>query len=954
MAPAFLTRRARILFLDAHDSFSNNIVAQVEQSVDAEVVKISIDDALFWTSKKDPSKIKPMHSINFADFLKSFDAVIAGPGPGSATHENDVGLMNELWNIEDASMIPVLGICLGFQSMCLAFGASIAKLTEPRHGLVAEILHKGGSIFSDVDQLLATQYHSLQVDIGHRIQMERSVKNPAELWNPTGMCPQLEPLAWDFDNRHNGAVLMAVKHTQKPFWGVQFHPESICTNSEGTRLIQNWWESAQAWNRKRAFSHIPRNIPLAASQSGPMTIDGFRSCLQLHRSNPQIDNGPPKAHPKLDSRTCLVPEDLAPLIAHGDGGTLPDLPPDIVHCATTGSGRLTVADVCELFDIPQNEAIVLESGLQSDLLPMKVGTGRYSIVGLIIPGETLRLHYYAAPHIMELRTGKDEMYLQFSVTDPWEYIKATIQHMKPSQIPTGPTFAPFWGGLMGYASYEAGLQTFGIETPVGAPFPDICFAYITRSIVFDHQLKKIYAQSIRGPNDQPWVEDALEKIYAAVGRKSQFSTPNPTPMPKLNPFEEDAVLTQYLMSTKEVVINREAYSERVAQCQHIIAEGDSYELCHTSAALEVQAHMPSISKSARNELSWKLYKRLTQRNPAPFSAYLRIHNVHVLSSSPERYISWDRTQSAQCRPIKGTVRKGPGVTRADALAILSSSKERAENLMIVDLVRHQLHGVYGSGNVHVRQLMEVEEYETLWQLVSVIDAIPPGVPKARTPDQWEEPADYISARKKKSDDEPEEMLGFNAFVQSLPPGSMTGAPKKRSCEILLPMEKQRRGIYSGVLGYFDVGGAGDFSVVIRTAVKTDVDDFDNPTPSEALDKTYGTRYTPPSPNSTLSATPSPRQQLDRWRIGAGGAITSQSVASAEYDEMRGKFASTASLFSLRPHHLAQVTTPSTAAKAHQRALEMMVGEALPDPEELLRLLGVAEEGVERRVWEDGG
>ncbi|KAF2710983.1 para-aminobenzoate synthase [Pleomassaria siparia CBS 279.74] len=872
MSPAILTQRARILFLDAYDSFSNNIVAQIEQSVDAEVVKIYIDEPHFLTNLPG----------TFADYLKTFDAVVAGPGPGSATEEKDVGLMNELWKMQDENLIPVLGICLGFQSLCLAHGAQIEKLVEPRHGLVAEILHKGGSIFSDVGQLLATQYHSLQVNIGHLIQIKRSVCHPGELWKPTETCPELDPIAWDFDNKRNGAVLMAVKHSQKPFWGVQFHPESICTNDEGTRLIQNWWKAAQAWRRKRSVESKERINQVSDSPSSPLKVDDHETFHQLHHSNPHVENTLNKKRRLLESASAsdhgneqwLSPAELAPLIAHGDGKSLPDLPPSIVHCATTGSGRLTVADVSELFDIPRNEAIVLESGLQSDLLPMKVGTGRYSIVGLIIPGETLRLHYHVDSHKLELRNGNDKVHTSFVVADPWEYIKTIMQHLKPTRTPPGPTFAPFWGGMMGYASYEAGLQTFGIDVSTSNAFPDICFAYITRSIVFDHQLKKIYVQSIRGPNDQPWVESTLEKIYKAVAQKSQFSSPNPTPLPKANPFETDAVLNQYLASCEETPVDRESYLDKVVQAQHMIANGLSYELCLTNATLQIHAQRPSLDKATSNELSWKLYKRLTGHNPAPFSAFLRLHNVHILSSSPERYISWDRNQSAQCRPIKGTVRKSPKVTRADAMKILSSSKERAENLMIVDLVRHQLHGVYGSGNVHVRQLMEVEEYETLYQLVSVIDAVPPGVPKARTPNEWEEPSDYISSKKT---DDAEDMLGFEAFVQSLPPGSMTGAPKKRSCELLLPLENQERGVYSGVLGYLDVGGAGDFSVVIRTAL-------------------------PSPPTTTIT---------DTWLIGAGGAITSQSTPSSEYSEMRGKFLSTAAAF-LAPAVTATVftTTPT--------------------------------------------
>lgn len=247
---------------------------------------------------------------------------------------------------------------------------------------------------------------------------------------------------------------------------------------------------------------------------------------------------------------------------------------------------------------------------------------------------------------------------------------------------------------------------------------------------------------------------------------------------------------------------------------------------------------------------------------------MRLHNVHILSSSPERYISWDRQQTAQCRPIKGTVSKALGVTAADARNILSDPKERAENLMIVDLVRHQLHGVYGAGNVHVSQLMQIEEYETVWQLVSVVEGIPSSIASqsSQVPcDSWTENKDPAAPSTSLVQDA-DQMLGFEAFAQSLPAGSMTGAPKKRSCEILRDVENgQTRGIYSGVLGYLDIGGGGDFSVVIRTAVKVD-----SPNPTSAFE--------------------------DVWNIGAGGAVTALSDPQSEYEEMLAKFSSTAAAF----------------------------------------------------------
>lgn len=871
MAPAVLTQRPRILFLDAYDSFSNNIVALVEQNVDADVVKTFIDDPAFW----DGSGARANSA--FRDYLKDFDAVIAGPGPGWAKCDADVGLMKELWQLEEENIIPIIGICLGFQSLCLAFGADIERLNEPKHGIISAVLHNRQSIFKDVEKLLTTQYHSLQIKLNHPIQTTRAVRNPAQLWEPTNTCPFLVPLAWDFDCDHNGAVLMGVKHLQKPFWGVQFHPESICTNAQGNRLIQNWWEDVQSWKRKRMFRHIAGKSSLTSHTSAAVTFDNVRRELGFYGESDHPTRSRGFFPVSLDS-DVLAPHELASLVAHGDGQHLPDLPPSVVHCATTGSGRLTVADVCELLDIPRREAIVLESGLQSNLLPMAVGTGRYSIVGLVIPGETLRLHYYAGKNLMQLRDGLDEVHSEWNVAEPWSYVREVMKSLKPSQTPKGPTWAPFWGGLMGYASYEAGLKTIDVEFDKDADYPDICFAYVTRSIVFDHQVKKVYVQSIRGSQDQSWVGEMQERIYEAAAYKSLESTPNSTPGAKKtlkDPFEEQGSMYQYIDSCTPVSVSAVDYCQKVRSCQDAIADGQSYELCLTTRN-EIHARTSiacRISQSEDNEHSWKLYRRLAGQNPAPFSAYMRMHNVHILSSSPERYISWDRSQTAQCRPIKGTVQKKPGVTPAMANAILSSSKERAENLMIVDLTRHQLHGVYGSHNVQVSKLMEVEEYETLWQLVSVVDAVPSGVNKAHMPSDWEEPSERVARV-----DEEVPYLGFEAFVESLPPGSMTGAPKKRSCEILQKEEDGvRRGIYSGVLGYLDVGGGGDFSVVIRTAVKVDSTDND---------------------------------KEDVWSIGAGGAITSQSRPEGEHEEMVAKFQSTSRAFK----HLPPPTTISKSKR----------------------------------------
>jgi para-aminobenzoate synthetase len=193
------------------------------------------------------------------------------------------------------------------------------------------------------------------------------------------------------------------------------------------------------------------------------------------------------------------------------------------------------------------------------------------------------------------------------------------------------------------------------------------------------------------------------------------------------------------------------------------------------------------------------------------------------------------------------------MTLAKATSILASPKESAENLMIADLIRHDLYSTVGSKDgaaVEVKTLCEVVEHETVFQLVSHIRAHAP-ICRSATDDEKQQQVIHY---------------GHNALRQCIPPGSMTGAPKKRSCEILCELEKRRRGVYSGVLGYLDVGGGGAFNVCIRTAFSHQDEDDDG---------------------------------IHTWRVGAGGAITVLSDIDAEWEEMRTKLDSVLRAFKLK-------------------------------------------------------
>ncbi|KAI4124278.1 MAG: hypothetical protein LQ338_004898 [Usnochroma carphineum] len=846
---------SRILFIDAYDSFSNNIVSLLETRLpDIEVITIKIDEQI----------------ANFPAFLKAFDAVVAGPGPGHPASLKDVGIISRLWQLEEEDLLPVLGICLGFQSLVSAFGGAIVPLPAPRHGIVRNVTHSNTSIFEGVGSIAPVQYHSLHA------QIQRDACPQCPIWYhdyypPSKGTEELEPLAWDFAASNStltqipgqlanpGAILMAVKHRKKPFYGLQFHPESICSDAGCMQVVANWWSEAEQWNKQRKTG----NSASGCGEKLARPLPPVHSSIHLRTSSRSSSLGD----------DCTVIESNSDILDRVNAYASPRKSRVVIN-RVLPTGKITVPQVYELLKTHGGDAVVLDSEPHQ-----RADVGTHSIIGAL-EQETLRLDYHIGCVTVRAHRGKlNELIDLGDYGDGiFDLLKAFVELNRTSG---GNPEVPFWGGLIGYISYEACLETLNMKSPDSTGKPDISFAFVERSVVIDHQHQQIHIQSIKS-DDDAWVSMIASRLASCT------SAPQEVPSVKLGPAisEPDA----------------SSYKLKIRKCQEYIHSGNSYELCLTNRVSITARHVPN---------AWPLYLRLRSLNAAPFSAYMRLGRLTLLSSSPERFMSWTRPSrspdafareeksTVQFRPIKGTAKRypngpdQPAITLEQATALLSTPKERAENLMIVDLIRHDLHGVVGSGNVCVPKLMVVEEYATLFQLVTVVEGTlinqqlglsdPPSLvtsprssPCSSCPNTPPLPARSLTSSGSlgsyaSSNDPRAPKTGIDVLAASLPPGSMTGAPKRRSCALLREIEgRQPRGIYSGIVGYMDVGGGGDFSVVIRSAFRWDSD--------------------------TVSEEKNDHEKRDTWTVGAGGAITSLSTEEGEWEEMAAKLESTLRMF----------------------------------------------------------
>ena len=641
-----------------------------------------------------------------------FDAIVLSPGPGRPERWHDFGVCADILRFSE---VPVLGVCLGHQGLGHVLKATVTYAPMVMHGRLSPVEHTGTGLFEGIPQdFSVVRYHSLAVS--------------------GSLGEEGREIAWTGDG-----VVMGIEHASRPMWGVQFHPESICTEY-GHKLFENFYKLA---HERRA----PRGRRLNRPSVPP------RRCRKRSAE---------------DSRVTLM--------------------------TRTIEGEVPTEPLFERLFSDAEHAFWLDSADTSTEL------GQSSYMGSSLGANRVVLEYDVRDGVVTRHTAEGTDRENGSIF----HVLDRELESRAIEPPDDPDHG-LLGGFVGYLGYECKADCGATNTHV-SDVPDAVQMFANRVIAVDHVRGRTHVMALahgEEPDARRWLDQAERTVHELLAAPPADVAPTGT--------TQDPPNNQVIF---RVGRGREQYLADIARCQSALGAGESYEVCLTD-----QIHTDASPDP------WQLYRGLRRSNPAPFAAYLKLGELAIVSSSPERFLSVDRDRRVMARPIKGTAPRSadPVEDEATRRELQEDEKTFAEHLMIVDLLRNDLGRVSEVDTVRVPELMLIEQYATVHQMISnVVGTLEPG----------RSPIDCVRA--------------------CFPGGSMTGAPKLRTMEIIDDIEREARGVYSGAIGYFGADGVVDLSIVIRTIV-----------------------IRPGGDANTAKTT----------TIGAGGAIVMQSDPQEEFEEI---------------------------------------------------------------------
>lgn len=695
-----------------------------------------------------------------------FDNIIVSPGPGNPTFAGDFGLSMDAIS---KCTVPLLGVCLGHQGIGYSLGGNVARAERPMHGRLSTITHSGDKIFEGLpDEFSVVRYHSLIVQ---RTENSEYIET-----------------AWTKDG-----VLMGLKHPYKPIFGVQFHPESICT-SYGRNIIEN-------------FKKITLNT-MSTTIRSKITSDSISRLHTNYDLKNRIELSSPMeftSYRHIDVQEIQLPKDF-----------------DVTKFYSSFFGNSSSS-----FWLDSSSNVTLDSQHTS-----------YSFMGSLQHADDYSVEYLGNNRIIERygwcddsdcrRTRKEINQNIFEYISDMFRKEQNILTYSPDIGRIGMNLSEVLFGYIGYECRNAATHIlsnhnhqesalFNFSATKSCNFeenpwisnlthPLALFLIPTQFIVIDHQREKLFVISRSHQNiDSSMVREKISTEKEAISMGQRLKQQIDDFIAGYNQLETITPKTSQSTEDRSMLRGKDShrrYEKLIDSCLESIRAGDTYEVCLTT---QFQGHA-----SINDSLS--IYKELRRKNAAPYSSYLRYNPVPdgqngdtkqgglewykeggfaVLCSSPERFLKSSSSGSIETKPIKGTARRNLqdiDTDKAIAKELELDEKSRAENLMIVDLLRNDFGRICKVGSVSVPDLMKIETYASVHQMVSTIRG-------------------RLKANASMAD----------ALVATFPGGSMTGAPKIRTMNIIDKLEMRPRGIYSGSIGYISLTGDADLNIVIRTA-----------------------------------------------------------------------------------------------------------------------------------------
>ncbi|XP_062234234.1 probable aminodeoxychorismate synthase, chloroplastic [Phragmites australis] len=802
----------RTLLIDNYDSYTYNIFQELSV-VNGVPPVVARNDEWTWRDV-----------FNRVYKERAFDNIVISPGPGSPACPGDIGVCLRI--LLECGDIPILGVCLGHQALGFVHGAKIVHAPEAIHGRLSEIEHDGCYLFNRVPSgrnsgFKVVRYHSLVIEAGSlpddliSIAWTASPKMlsflESDMTNVSTSTilgslddffmedpPECSNSGGQLSNRSNASesdsskVIMGIRHSSRPHYGVQFHPESVATHY-GRQIFQNFKKMTSDSGLRSSWLH-ERKVDSAEQRNSVL-----KNLLHTERLEFRDLVG-------AEGRFCM----LAKRSSEKKYLRLRWKKIDNFLCPTVGS-----EDIFAVVFGHQNS----EDTFWLDSSSVDQNRARFSFMG----GKGGSLWKQMTFHLsgqrancggtLVIQDAYGSIAKNFIKEGFLEFLNKEIQSIQYNEKDYEGLPFDFHGGFVGYLGYGLKVECDASSNKAKSSTPDACFFFADNVAVVDHSNGDVYILSLhdelsssngdgicRNSTHASWLVEAEKRLLRLGAIASAL------------PINGNALVRSSNLNKQSFIVekSKDQYIRDVQSCLDYIRDGESYELCLTTQMKRRIGYIDAL----------QLYLKLRKQNPAPYAAWLNFssEDLSICCSSPERFLRLDRNGILEAKPIKGTIARGrtPEEDECLRLQLKYSEKDQAENLMIVDLLRNDLGKVCEPGSVHVPRLMDVESYKTVHTMVSTIR----GTKKSNL-----SPIDCVKA--------------------AFPGGSMTGAPKVRSMEILDSLENSPRGVYSGSIGFFSYNHTFDLNIVIRTVILHD---------GEAS-------------------------------VGAGGAIVALSDPEAEYNEM---------------------------------------------------------------------